>query len=105
MELNHIQENNQILKNDLNTYKKNNINTASSSFSFIVTGVKYRVSKGIKSTKYNVKFQFMKIILKDLFSAIKFPEIKYLKILQLNTRIKLSYLLRHLKILTKREVI
>ena len=80
MELNHIQEKIiSLLKNDLNTYKKNNINTASSSFSFIATWGENIGFQKLKSNQLNIssKFQFMKIILKDLFSAIKFPEIKY----------------------------
>lgn len=82
MELNHIQEKIiDSLKNDFNEYEKNNINTASSSLSFIATWGENIGFEKLKLNHLNIssKFELIKIILKDLYTAIKFSEITYLE--------------------------
>ena len=80
MELSHFQKKIIVsLKNDLIEYEKNKINTASSSLSFIATWGENIGFQKIKLNYLNTlgKFELLKSIFKDLFSAIKYCEINY----------------------------
>ena len=95
MELSHVQEKIIVsLKNDLIEYEKNKINTASSSLSFVATWGENIGFQRLKSNYLNTlsNFEFLKSILKDLFSAIKFCDINYLdnSIIKNQNRIILS---------------
>ena len=95
MELSHVQEKIIVsLKNDLIEYEKNKINTASSSLSFVATLGENIGFQRLKSNYLNTlsNFEFLKSILKDLFSAIKFCDINYLdnSIIKNQNRIILS---------------